>query len=174
MWGFWYSTSLTTLAIVHLFDNNHSPSGKWHLIMVLIKRLSTMWETWVRSLGREVPWRKKWQSTPILLPGKSHGQRSLVGYIQSMGSQRVGHDRAIFTITIMIMNVNNIENISMWLLAICKSSLEKCLFRFFVHFQMGYLFIIGLWKFFIYSTYKSLIRRIVWKYFRLKTVSSFW
>ena len=66
------------------------------------------------------------------------------GWLQSMGSQRVGHDRAIFTITIMIMNVNNIENISMWLLAICKSSLEKCLFRFFVHFQMGYLFIIGL------------------------------
>ena len=26
------------------------------------------------------PWRRKWQSTPVLLPGKSHGQRSLVGY----------------------------------------------------------------------------------------------
>ena len=26
------------------------------------------------------PWRRKWQSTPGLLPGKSHGQRSLVGY----------------------------------------------------------------------------------------------
>ena len=25
------------------------------------------------------PWRRKWQSTPVLLPGKSHGQRSLVG-----------------------------------------------------------------------------------------------
>ena len=24
--------------------------------------------------------RKKWQSTPVLLPEKSHGQRSLVGY----------------------------------------------------------------------------------------------
>jgi len=24
--------------------------------------------------------RRKWQSTPVLLPGKSHGQRSLVGY----------------------------------------------------------------------------------------------
>ena len=46
----------------------------------MVKCLSTMWETWVRSLGREVPWRRKWQSTPVLLPGKSHGQRSLVGY----------------------------------------------------------------------------------------------
>ena len=25
-------------------------------------------------------WRKKWQPTPVLLPGKFHGQRSLVGY----------------------------------------------------------------------------------------------
>jgi len=25
-------------------------------------------------------WRRKWQSIPVLLPGKSHGQRSLVGY----------------------------------------------------------------------------------------------
>ena len=31
----------------------------------------------------------KWQLTPVLLPGKSHGWRSLVGY---MGSQRVGLD----------------------------------------------------------------------------------
>ena len=26
------------------------------------------------------PWSRKWQPTPIFLPGKSHGQRSLVGY----------------------------------------------------------------------------------------------
>ena len=29
---------------------------------------------------RKIPWRRKWQPTPIFLPGKSHGQRSLVGY----------------------------------------------------------------------------------------------
>ena len=39
-----------------------------------------MQETWVRSLGWEDPWRRKWQPTPVLLPGKSHGQRNLVGY----------------------------------------------------------------------------------------------
>ena len=47
---------------------------------VHVYALSTMWETRVQSLGREVPWRRKWQVTPVLLPGKSHGQRSLVGY----------------------------------------------------------------------------------------------
>ena len=25
-------------------------------------------------------WRRKWQPTPVFLPGESHGQRSLVGY----------------------------------------------------------------------------------------------
>ena len=33
-------------------------------------------DPWVRKN----PWRRKWQPTPVSLPGKSHGQRSLVGY----------------------------------------------------------------------------------------------
>ena len=28
----------------------------------------------------KIPWRRKWQPTPLFLPGKSHGQRSLAGY----------------------------------------------------------------------------------------------
>ena len=28
----------------------------------------------------KIPWRRKWQPTPVFLPGKSHGQRSLMGY----------------------------------------------------------------------------------------------
>ena len=31
---------------------------------------------WVRKF----PWRRKWQPIPVFLPGKSHRQRSLVGY----------------------------------------------------------------------------------------------
>ena len=27
----------------------------------------------------KIPWRRKWQLTPVFLPEKSHGQRSLVG-----------------------------------------------------------------------------------------------
>ena len=33
-------------------------------------------EPWVRK----IPWKRKWQPTPVFLPGKSHGQRGLVGY----------------------------------------------------------------------------------------------
>ena len=32
------------------------------------------------SLFTFMHWRQKWQPTPVLLPGKSHGRRSLVGY----------------------------------------------------------------------------------------------
>ena len=33
-------------------------------------------DPWVRK----IPWRRAWQPIPVFLPGKSHGQRSLVGY----------------------------------------------------------------------------------------------
>ena len=29
---------------------------------------------------RKIPWRRRWQPSPVFLPGESHGQRSLVGY----------------------------------------------------------------------------------------------
>ena len=29
---------------------------------------------------RKIPWRRKWQPTPVFLLGKSHGQKNLVGY----------------------------------------------------------------------------------------------
>ena len=32
--------------------------------------------TWVRK----ITWKRKWQHTPVFLPGKFHGQRRLVGY----------------------------------------------------------------------------------------------
>ena len=46
----------------------------------MIKNLPAVQETWVQSLGQEDPWRRKWQPTPIFLPGKLHRQRSLMSY----------------------------------------------------------------------------------------------
>ena len=43
-------------------------------------------DPWVRKL----PWRRKWQPAPVFLPGKSHGQRSRLGY--SPRGHRVRHD----------------------------------------------------------------------------------
>ena len=44
-----------------------------------LKRLSAMWETWVQSLGREDPLEKEMATHSSILPGESHGRRSLVG-----------------------------------------------------------------------------------------------
>ena len=38
-------------------------------------------------------WRKKWQPTPVFLPGKFHGQRSLADY-NPWGHKRVRHNLA--------------------------------------------------------------------------------
>ena len=61
----------------------------------MVKNPPAMRETWVRSLGWEDPLEGR---TGNLLQysclENPHGWRSLAGYIQSMGSQRVGHDRA--------------------------------------------------------------------------------
>ena len=49
----------------------------------MVKNLFAIQETqktWVQSAGREDPLEKKWQPTPVFLPGESHGQRSLAVY----------------------------------------------------------------------------------------------
>ena len=48
--------------------------------MQTILKLPAMQETRVQSLGQKDPLEKEMQSTPVLLPGEFHGQRSLVGY----------------------------------------------------------------------------------------------
>ena len=52
----------------------------------MVRNLPAMWETRVQSLGWEDPLEKEMATLslpfllPVFLPGKSHGQRSLVGY----------------------------------------------------------------------------------------------
>ena len=57
----------------------------------MIKRLSTMRETWVRSLGREDPLEKEMAIHSSTLAWKIPWMEE-PGRLQSMGSQRVGHD----------------------------------------------------------------------------------
>ena len=47
----------------------------------MVKTLPAAQETWVQSLGQEDPLEKEKQPTPIFLSGKSHGWRSLEGYV---------------------------------------------------------------------------------------------
>ena len=47
-------------------------------------------DSWVRKS----PWRRKWQPTPVILPGRARGQRSLAGY-SPRGRKRTGHNLEI-------------------------------------------------------------------------------
>ena len=50
------------------------------------QRRRHMFDSWVRK----IPWSRKWQPTPVFVPGKLHGERSLLGY-SPWGCKRVRH-----------------------------------------------------------------------------------
>ena len=61
------------------------------LVAQMVKYPSLLRETWVGPLGWEDPWEEGMATTPIFLPGESPWTE-MHGELQSMGSQRVGHD----------------------------------------------------------------------------------
>ena len=61
------------------------------LVAQTVKRLSPMLETWVRSLGLEDPLEKEMATYSSILAWKIPWTEE-PGRLQSMGSQRVGHD----------------------------------------------------------------------------------
>ena len=73
-------------------DIYSTPFWHWtYLVALTVKRLPAMWETRVRSLGQEDPLEKEnvtYSSIPVCrIPWTEES-----GKLQSMGSQRVGHD----------------------------------------------------------------------------------
>ena len=38
------------------------------LVAQMVKHLPAVWETWAQSLGWKIPWRRKWQPTPVVSP----------------------------------------------------------------------------------------------------------
>ena len=70
------------------------------LVAQTVKRLPAMWETWVKSHVSKIPWKRLWQPTPLFLPGKFHGERSLAGFSswdhkESDTTERVTHRQSI-------------------------------------------------------------------------------
>ena len=45
----------------------------------MVKNLLAMQETQFDPWVEKIPWRRKWQPTPVFLPGEFQGQRILVG-----------------------------------------------------------------------------------------------
>ena len=60
-----------------LYDATHMWAS---LVLQTVKRPPAMQDTRLNPWVRTIPWRRQWHPTPVLLPGKPHGRRSLVGY----------------------------------------------------------------------------------------------
>ena len=72
----------TTASKSHVFDifmTNHKHQSHMHGPLLNDSVCRQSWPLIV-SVLLNVPWGRKWQPTPGFLPGKCHGQRSLVGY----------------------------------------------------------------------------------------------
>ena len=92
-----------------------------------------MFESWVGK----TPWSRKWQSTPVFLLGKFHGQRSLVGYslwghkesglTEHMHTHTHTHTRIIITYTLDIVALqspNHVRLLATPCIAACQASLS--------------------------------------------------
>ena len=66
-------------------------SSRGFPVGLVVKNLPAMQEMQVQSLGGKIPWRRKWQPTPIFLPWQIPWTEEPRG-LQSMESQRVRHD----------------------------------------------------------------------------------
>ena len=62
------------------------------LVAQMVKNLPALQEIWVQSLGRKDSLENRKATHSSILPGEFHGQREEPGGLQSMESQRVGHD----------------------------------------------------------------------------------
>ena len=72
---------------------------------------------WFNSQIRKIPWKRKWQPTPVFLPGKSYGQRSLVGYSPwSHKESDTTEQLSMHTNHLVLKNKiqNNLQNKELW------------------------------------------------------------
>ena len=79
------------LVNIEFYRNIYNHFQETSLVAQMVKHLPTMRETGFDPWVEKILWRRKWQPTPVFLPGKFHGQRSQVGY-SPWGHKRVRHD----------------------------------------------------------------------------------
>ena len=88
------------------------------LMAQTVKRLPTMWETQVQSLGWEDLLEKEMAIHSSIFPGKSHGWRSLVGY-SPWGRKESDMTEQLHSLTLLQTTKPEYHNSFLWLC--CKT-----------------------------------------------------
>ena len=111
-WGCWHRGNYVCVG----------PGGTWGISLLPLRFVTSLVAQMVKNLpamGRpgfdpwvgKIPWRGKWQPTPLFLPGESHGQRSLAGYSPWNQLQRVTYNWATNPFTFFFPNyIRKIES----------------------------------------------------------------
>ena len=76
----------------------------------------------------KIPWRRSWQPNPVFLPGESHGQRSLMDYMQSVGLQSVRHHQSDLVYSTQLVTQSEVsqkEKKQIWVIKAYIQNLEK-------------------------------------------------
>ena len=70
--------SLRTL-VVYMYIYVYTHTRKW-LVAQMVKNLPKCGRLGFDPWVKQIPWKRNWQPIPVILPGESHGHRSLAGY----------------------------------------------------------------------------------------------
>ena len=91
----------------------------------------------------KIPWRRKGQLTPVFWPGKSHGQRSLVGY-NPWDRKRVRHALATIQLSyiyiliseaiFLVIFLHYVKGLEILYLIVCRGNWEEL--AIFLHFRV--------------------------------------
>ena len=78
-----WNPGLSLLQTMLLEGHNTLPisGAQWRVIIIINGGFPMFWAiSMCFTCNYYFHWRRKWQPTPVFLPGESHGQRSLAGY----------------------------------------------------------------------------------------------
>ena len=85
------------MSCLYTLDGQHFIGLPWRLRhwRICLQCRRSGFDPWIGK----IPWRRKWQPTPVFFPGKSHGQRSLAGYSPwgRKGSDTITSDGSTFS-----------------------------------------------------------------------------
>ena len=128
---------------------------------------------WANSLSlfTFIHWRRKWQPTPLFLPGESQGRRSLVGY-SPWGPKRVGHDWLTSLSLSFFIYLD--FSVSSLFVHLCSISLPFHYYYYFTYSVWGLLFPGFKDEFFLplVSALLRLVQWFLWSLYRVRFVLS--